>query len=204
MPRRKPISNKQRKAELQFKRAVKRGDIPAPAATDNPSRKNQRGGRTTTGGSRMKSGSTGATSGSGINTRQLESRFMRLDKEWLEHASLVASTTPLPRPVPVNMAILDPNSFSTPTDQSQLTCPKRPKWRYDQSKKEVEKNEEGLFSKWIKESDHIVEQWQQPSMPEAKGDDRDNNDRSTTDHDLTKFKRSPSYFERNLEVWRQL
>jgi ribosome biogenesis GTPase A len=70
------------------------------------------------------------------------------------------------------------------------------------SKKEVEKNEEGLFNKWLKETDDIVAQWQAdspsgcPATPPQDGESE-----GKTAHGMP---RSTTYFERNLEVWRQL
>ena len=71
-------------------------------------------------------------------------------------------------------------------------------YRYDMEKKEVEKNEEGLFTKWIVEMDKNVEAWRSEGIVEEK----DENDQII--HSVDALKRSPTYFERNLEVWRQL
>lgn len=204
MTRRKPNSNKQRKAELQLKRAIKRGDVEPLPPKERDSKRRVRGTRP---------GNAGNVppQSSGVGTKRLESRFLKLSNEWLEHAKLVASTTPLERPVPVKLAILDADllneaplvSESTTGNTSGgsgtvLVAPRRPKWRYDQTKKEVEKNEEGLFSKWLQETDRIVDQWRKSSphdhshTPGGQGDQQ------------AIFERSPTYFERNLEVWRQL
>jgi ribosome assembly protein YihI (activator of Der GTPase) len=67
MPRRKPVSAKQRKAELQFKRAVKRGDI-APPSTEQSSKRKHVG---RTGGAR-------ANDATSNRVAQLESRFTKL------------------------------------------------------------------------------------------------------------------------------
>lgn len=71
-------------------------------------------------------------------------------------------------------------------------------YRYDMEKKEVEKNEEGLFAKWIAEMDGNVEAWRSEGVV----DEKDENDQIL--HSVEALKRSPTYFERNLEVWRQL
>ena len=71
-------------------------------------------------------------------------------------------------------------------------------YRYDMEKKEVEKNEEGLFAKWIAEMDNNVEAWRSEGIV----DEKDENDQIV--HSVEALKRSPTYFERNLEVWRQL
>jgi len=62
------------------------------------------------------------------------------------------------------------------------------------SKVEVEKNEEGLHKKWIVQMDQIVEDWQKGQTNQ---DERDG-------IKMLDMPRSPTYFERNLEVWRQL
>ena len=71
-------------------------------------------------------------------------------------------------------------------------------YRYDMEKKEVEKNEEGLFAKWIAEMDNNVEAWRSDGIV----DEKDENDQIVQSVEV--LKRSPTYFERNLEVWRQL
>jgi hypothetical protein len=71
-------------------------------------------------------------------------------------------------------------------------------YRYDMEKKEVEKNEEGLFAKWIAEMDNNVETWR------SEGVVVENSQDDQSDHSVEALKRSPTYFERNLEVWRQV
>jgi len=71
-------------------------------------------------------------------------------------------------------------------------------YRYDMEKKEVEKNEEGWFAKWILEMDKNVEAWRSEGIV----DEKDENDQIV--HSVEALRRSPTYFERNLEVWRQL
>jgi hypothetical protein len=44
-------------------------------------------------------------------------------------------------------------------DQGALTCPARPKFKFGQTKKEVERNEEGWFKKWLRATQEIVEDW---------------------------------------------
>jgi hypothetical protein len=111
----------------------------------------------------------------------------------------VASTTALPRPIPLESAVLDTNRLSGGSvDENSLIAPRRPKWRYEQSKKEVEKNEEGIFGKWLKDTDALVEQWQTVESDPTSGTPEQKSD------EQHKFNRSPTYFERNLEVWRQL
>lgn len=45
---------------------------------------------------------------------------------------------------------------------------RRPKWRYDQTKKEVEKNEEGMFAKWLAAVDSEVDEWREEGLLETK------------------------------------
>lgn len=39
--------------------------------------------------------------------------------------------------------------------------PRRPKWRYEMSKKEVEMNEEGVFKKWLSGCDEVIAEWRE-------------------------------------------
>lgn len=216
MPRRKPISAKQRKAELQLKRAVKRGDVEATAIANEQAaerrKKRHTKGRTPTGSAKSVPGPSIIGAGNiGISTRRLESRFLKLDKGWLEHAKLVAATTVLVRPIPENMQVLNVHAFSASSAggigaiETTLSAPRRPKWRYDQSKKEVEKNEEGLFLKWLRETDDIVERWQTEPLSVTQSPVSVDHETNVEDpNKLSLFKRSPTWFERNLEVWRQL
>lgn len=194
MPRKKPTSAKQHKAELQLKRAVKRGDVPAPPK-QSAKRRVRPGGR----GERSTDQSAGVSGG--VSTKKLESSFLKMGKEWLEHARLVAATTTLVRPIPSEAVVLDLSKICGETDDLTLSAPKRPKWRYDQTKKEVEKNEEGLFSKWIRESDDNVRKWQRAIIQYAPSNVEATDEKEPSS---PSFERSPTYFERNLEVWRQL
>jgi len=86
--------------------------------------------------------------------------------------------------------------------EKRLTCPSRPKFRYDMTKKEVEKNEEGWFKKWMKSTDEIMDEWidgepvEEPVVINGEGQDELEKKAS--------WPRSVSWFETNLEVWRQL
>lgn len=184
---------------MQLKRAVKRGDVPPPP---KQSAKRKRPGG---GGERSTAGQLAGAGAMGVGTRKLESRFLKMDKEWLEHARFVASTTPLVRPIPFEAAVLDLPRICGDTHGITLTAPKRPKWKYDQTKKEVEKNEEGLFAKWLKETDESVKRWQRSPITSQRSDGGEDSDPSDEKQvTSTSFERSPTYFERNLEVWRQL
>jgi hypothetical protein len=64
------------------------------------------------------------------------------------------------------------------------------------SKKEVEKNEEGWFKKWLDQTDQVLDEWVDSGSPPSNGD--------TESQGETAIPRAPTHFERNLEVWRQL
>jgi len=81
-----------------------------------------------------------------------------------------------------------------------LSCPKRPKWRYDMSKKEVERNEEGMFEKWLAQTDNSIARC---LTVESSGQPGDFHDLDIASSAVT-VPKSLTYFERNLEVWRQL
>ena len=131
MPRRKPISTKQRKEELKEKRAIKRGDIPAATPASSSKTRPKRGKRI----KKDKFGTAQAIpSNSGLWTKRLESKFGTLTSEWLERSKSLASTEILERPIPTHLSILpdfeeigDTGGEGSP--RSRLTCPKRPKWR---------------------------------------------------------------------------
>ncbi|KII93170.1 hypothetical protein PLICRDRAFT_35356 [Plicaturopsis crispa FD-325 SS-3] len=192
MTRRKPASSKQRKADLQLKRAVKRGDLPPPEPKPQKSRRPPR----------QKVGPNGKLIGSGgpsvaaESTRKLQSAFIKLPPHYLEDTKALAGVLPLPRPLGVEAAI-----FADPEQgEGTLSCPTRPKWRFDMTKIEVEKNEEGVFRKWIAEMDERVDAWVKgPPEPVREESDEDIPVKEPTD-----MPRAPTYFERNIEVWRQL
>jgi len=171
-PRRKPTSTRQKKADIQLKRAIKRGDVPPPE---------QKPHRAPT--SRLVNTST---------SDRLQSTFIALSPTFLEETKFLASTLPLPRPIPPKAAVfidvINPDSVS-------LSCPRRPKWRYDMSKKDVEHNEEGVFKKWLEQTDGTIHKWQNQSKDNVQ--DLPGQDRNVPES-------SPTFFERNLEVWRQL
>lgn len=206
MQRRKPSSAKQKKAQLQQKRAIKRGDIspPPPAKPDRRRKGKGRGGPDAV-QDPDQPGSSARAIAAADSSRRLQSSFVKLPKEFLEDTKRLAATLPLPRPVPSEAAIWSiestvSSSSSEGDKRDQLTCPKRPKWRYEMTKKEVEKNEEGLYKKWLDQTDSTIGNWCSPVLEEpAEG---------ATDEDILieneEMPRAPTSFERNLEVWRQL
>ena len=192
MPRKQPFSNKQRKAQLQEKRAIKRGDVsPPPPARRNPKQKRRQ--------LASRSAAAGTVDTQAVaSSRKLQSAFIKLSPAYLEKSRLIASKEPLTRPIPPAVAAfsIDDLDRSNEEGAQKLTCPKRPKWRYDMSKNEVEKNEEGWFKKWLDQTDQVLDEWvdQGQSPPES----------DTGNQGEAVMPRAPTRFERNLEVWRQL
>ena len=194
-PRKKPTSTKQKKAEQKLKRAIKRGDVEAPEPKKRPHHKKGRVGPT---GNRVGSAPSSSDAGKRL---QLQSTFVKLSPKFLEETKNVASNLPLDRPLSPQVAVLASPETGT-FNVNAFTCPRRPKWRFDMSKLEVERNEEGLFKKWLAESDGIVEKWQ-GELDAKRQAAVSGSDESDTGSQLT-MPASPTYFERNLEVWRQL
>ena len=180
MHRKKPVSGKQQKARLQAKRARKRvgseqqDDVP-PSALPNkraPAISSQ---------------------------SRLESSFVRFPATLLDQSRVVAANVPLVRPISSEARIWKLYSGRIPFEEeahmrAQMTCMRRPKWKYEMSKKEVEKNEEGLFAKWLEKSDLFVQEWVSAAEKQQ----------SSLTGMSNAMPISPSIFERNLEVWRQL
>ncbi|GLB35881.1 putative ferrous iron transport protein B [Lyophyllum shimeji] len=198
--RRKPISTRQKKADIQLKRAIKRGDVPPP----DPKTKARK--------PKLRRGPTGNLIGSGTDpanativqaARRLQSAFITLSPQFLADTQHLASILPLRRPIPDEIAIF-PDIYDDPSNQGapKLSCPRRPKWRFDMTKKEVEHNEEGLFKKWLEEMDRLVLAWQSKEI--SKSDEEPQEQDSAGSTEVRAMPRSPTYFERNLEVWRQL
>ena len=132
------------------------------------------------------------------SSRKLQSTFIKLSPAYLEKSRLIAANHPLPRPLPPTVAVFSSEDLDqlNSGDAEKLTCPKRPKWRYDMSKNEVEKNEEGLFKKWLDQTDQVLNEWVDRGPPPSDAD--------TDILEGAVMPRAPTHFERNLEVWRQL
>ena len=188
-PRKKPFSAKQKKEQLQLKRAVKRGEIEPPPKPDRHGRPQKK----PTAPNNASQAQAAATD----TSRRLQSSFVKLSADFLNETRRLASEIPLTRPIPPQAAIWQEASDGSPFGEGpnlSLTCPKRPKWRYDMSKKEVEANEEGLFKKWLVQTDGAIEQWAASNNEPGSGDSAP----------VAKMPSAPTSFERNLEVWRQL
>lgn len=189
MPRKVAFSAKQKREQLKLKRAIKRGDVDPPPTTPHSGRKFRPKGRT------RPRDTTAAES-----SRKLQSSFVKLPKAFLEVTRSLSATISLQRPIQSEAALWadappHANVNDGDTKPQQLACPRRPKWRYEMSKNEVEKNEEGHFKKWINQTDALVDAWCTPATPDTT---------DTSEDETEKMPRAPTSFERNLEVWRQL
>ncbi|KAI0079643.1 P-loop containing nucleoside triphosphate hydrolase protein [Panus rudis PR-1116 ss-1] len=193
MPRRVPFSHKQKKAQLQLKRAVHRGDVsPPPPMRQDRRRKKGRG---------VTDALAARAHGHTVSSAPtLQSTFVQLPLPFLEKTRDLASQLPLNRPIQLDAALLrDPSITIAHTDSDDissakpvlLTCPRRPKWRYDATKEMVEKNEQALFAKWLEQTDQVI-------------NDRYAMDPHETPDEPPAMPHAPTTFERNIEVWRQL
>ena len=131
-------------------------------------------------------------------TRRLQSAFHRVSPAFLAAWQEKASNDALRRPIPSTSIVFDRRLVHQP-HSNDLIMPKRPKWRYEMSKEEVEKNEEGWFKRWLIETERTVNQWKEALPPDV---DEASLDPETKAGMLTL--RSPTFYEQNLEVWRQL
>ncbi|KAJ7597491.1 hypothetical protein C8J56DRAFT_773806 [Mycena floridula] len=187
MQRKQPKSANRKRIQVQLKRAVKRGDVEAPEPTRRPHSKRK------------------ANAGPAVpsSSRKLQSAFTKLSKEFLDLARDLSARIPLPRPLERDAAIFD-RSLSNAESSDTFTCPRRPRWRFDMAKSELNHNEEGLFQKWLAQSDEIVARWQNPPQAENEAIDKPVDTEVLVSEPVETMPRSITYFERNLEVWRQL
>ncbi|KZT55037.1 hypothetical protein CALCODRAFT_510367 [Calocera cornea HHB12733] len=211
MPRRKPTSLTAKKASLKLKRAVKRGEAspPPPAPAQRRKRPGHPSRPPAPGRERDEVDEKEARADEAkAAARRLESSFLKPSPSYLALSAQRASTAPLRRPIPASAAhfprelLSDPGGPSEPQTQTQaeqqrpeLTCPKRPKWRYGMTKKEVERNEEGVFAKWRAETEARFAEWQRAERERM---------RMGPEGGAGAVGGGPSYCEWNLEVWRQL
>ncbi|QRV83278.1 50S ribosome-binding GTPase [Ceratobasidium sp. AG-Ba] len=180
MPRKVAFSAKKRKVQLQEKRAIKRGEVPATVAEKSKNKRKR--------GKRPPADNEAALAAA-ARTRMLVSSFLKPSPEFLEASKEAAATEILVRPIPESSRILRVGSDN---EGEGLVCPRRPKWRYKMTKEEVEKNEEGLFAKWTTQTDEAINSWRQANIIPSKTDSGPG------------ILPAPTYYERNLEVWRQL
>lgn len=73
------------------------------------------------------------------------------------------------------------------------------------SKKEVEMNEEGLFKKWLSQTDAALTDWCSVTGPQQDSVQNIGQKSEVQQPSVpAEMPRAPTSFERNLEVWRQL
>ncbi|KAI0778398.1 hypothetical protein BD413DRAFT_630827 [Trametes elegans] len=208
-PRRKNLSPKQRRELLKLKRAVKRGDVPAP-----PPMKPDRRLRTP----RKQATDAPEAVAAADAVRRLQSAFHKLPRSFLKQTEILASALALTRPVPAEAAIFADvdKGQQAPEDQAhnnkggggsssnQLTCPRRPKWRYEMSKKELEANEEGAFIKWLADTDAAADAWLSVEEVSEEHTPQHTAQEPEPIKEPDHMPHAPTTFERNIEVWRQL
>ncbi|KDQ31093.1 hypothetical protein PLEOSDRAFT_1036089 [Pleurotus ostreatus PC15] len=196
MPRKKITNINQKKTEQKLKRAAKRGDIP-PLEPKPPKLRHPEFRRIPT-----------EARPDVDAARKLQSAFVKLPREYLDKTKLIASQLILPRPIPGEAAVFPsnpPKDDGGSDSSTAFTCPKRPKWRFDMSKVEVEANENGVFRKWLAETDHLIEEWRDEKPPTTESEQPEGDPEIDTPEQLpAEMPRSWCYFERNPEVWRQL
>ncbi|KAL1409274.1 hypothetical protein Q8F55_006107 [Vanrija albida] len=177
-PRHVAFSAKQKKEYLKTKRAMKRGDLEPEEAELPKSNGRTKIDKTTTARSEAQ------------DVLELHSTFLAVPADYAERTRNAAWSDELQRPLPDSAAVFPLSLVDNPAARN-LSVPARPSFRFGQSKREVEENEEGVFRKWLSDARATVDSWVNGDDGEAEGGAG-----STI--------RSPSRFETNLEVWRQL
>ncbi|KAI5124090.1 hypothetical protein M0805_000905 [Coniferiporia weirii] len=194
MPRRKPDSATQRKAKLQLKRAIKRGDLPPEAIS--PSHVANK---------KARSRQPSEVDAKVQSSRRLQSTFVKMSPAFLEEAKEKASSLVLMRPLPLERTLFPPGDILPLSITSKLTIIKRPKWNYEMTKKQVESNEEGIFKKWLAETDDAIQAWKDREAPvKTTGEELQSSESEAHGHPIDGMPYSAPLFERNLEVWRQM
>ncbi|KAK8850508.1 hypothetical protein IAR55_004426 [Kwoniella newhampshirensis] len=202
MPRRKPNSHKQKKLQMKTKALLHKGEI-SQADYDQFQRSSQAKKRWTPAPAK-----SGDPSSMVITNRKLQSRFTALSSDFLTRTRDLAFSETLPRPLDGDSAIFPMGLLSGRDTEDKLTCPSRPRFRHGQTKKEVEKNEEGAFKRWLRGVEDIMEGWVDgvdEEVPEKHrvDDEPDHIVDAEVEEDVI-WPRGPTWFETNLEVWRQL
>ncbi|KAI0652064.1 hypothetical protein C8Q79DRAFT_922634 [Trametes meyenii] len=186
------FSHKKRREQMMLKRAVKRGDVPAPP----PSRPDRRVRKPRNARNDDPSADIQAEA-----ARRLQSAFIKLPPQFVKDTEILSATLSLTRPIPLEAAILadidsNPSAAGGPSSlEGGLSCPQRPKWRYDMTKDELEANEEARFQQWLAQTDATAHAWCNTDST---------TDSNTEGSELEQMPHAPTTFERNLEVWRQL
>ncbi|ODO10572.1 hypothetical protein I350_01169 [Cryptococcus amylolentus CBS 6273] len=186
MPRKVPISNKRRKEQLLVKRALKRGDM---TAEEHDQLRSQQKLKT----EKKRPGQVAARSDAPVDasSRKLQSKFIALSSDYVVRTRELAYALPLQRPLPASSAEFPLGVLEDRDPERRLTCPARPKFRYGQTKKEVEKNEEGVFKKWLKGVEEVVQEYVDGEEEQVE-----------TEDETFSLPRGPTWFETNLDVWR--
>lgn len=186
MPRHVAYSAKKRKVQLKEKRAIKRGDVEAPdPSTVSRWTKKKRvphHGRPLN----LPPGAVDPEERSQA-ARKLQSAFLKPSRSFLDLSRRLAADLPLPRPIPPDA--MYPPLWDTPND---IGCPLRPEWRFGMSKSEIEDNEQRQYQAWLESAKEKLSIWC--------GTEPRSSDERVEPEEV----KSPSYFELNLEVWRQL
>jgi hypothetical protein len=196
MPRKVLNSHKKRKAQLQEKRAVKRGELDPEVVKEKhrarrqPSQAHHRV-STVTGSDRLKS------------------VFTNVPKEYLVKTRNLAFSLTLKRPLDGEDARFPIELLTERDVEGRLRCPERPKFKFGITKKELEKNEEGVFKKWKEGVEEVMRDWMASGeIPTQEGHSEGSEelvkDTAENSQATVEWPRGPSWFEANLEVWRQL
>ncbi|GAB5589494.1 hypothetical protein Unana1_04394 [Umbelopsis nana] len=182
--RKKPFSAKQKKKQLQERKQRKAGNagetrIYRPTVVDTtqnfvPRQKGVGDFDHQTSNRPMKQFVPAQVS---AGTSRLRSVFEKLSPAVIERAQL-ASMKPFHRLPQTALEV------GVPPDDKLIDFPKRPKWNYGMTKEELEQSEKDEFDKWLND------------VYERYGDTVQNSNDGEKDE--------LSWFEHNLEVWRQL
>jgi hypothetical protein len=179
-PRHIAYSAKQKKEYLQLKRAMKRGEIDADETLLPKSN------------GRTKIDKTSTSRSEAVHDAlELRSKFTSVPRDYVERTRVAAWDDELERPL-LDLATVFPLELVDNPAGKDLTVPSRPAFHAGQSKREVEDAEEEEFRKWRYATREIVDSW-------TNGTEENENDTSSAS-----TLRSPSRFEINIEVWRQL
>jgi len=181
MPRPIAFSAKQKREQLQDKRAVQRGEL-------EPSQ--VRYARNPAGNYRPGANHLPHPASANTAATRLISKFTSLTPEYVERSRFLAHTLPLIRPIPDEAAVFKLDWMER--DRGRLSCPVRPGFEMSQAKQEVERREQETYGLWLKETTAIVEKWVEGGEEEVQHESAETS------------LRSPTWFETNLEVWRQL
>ncbi|WWC72532.1 uncharacterized protein I206_106494 [Kwoniella pini CBS 10737] len=180
VPRRKAQSGKHKRQKLLDKRALKRGELTIEEHSNGLYQLNEKYGRVRT----LPSKSGGVNPNS--SSIKLKSRFYGLSSDYLDKTRNLSFEYILERPLSFESSIFPLEILTERDIEGKLECPIRPKFKIGQTKKEVERNEEGYFKKWLINTNEIMREYID----------------SQEEDEI--WPRGPTWYETNLEVWRQL